>query len=68
MSKTINSYWIHSLEGSYGVVTIDNGYEKKAYLGSVDVTDTEEDSIKDITDWGAPVYKETLERILEDLS
>lgn len=61
MSKTINTYWFSSLEGSYGIVTTDNGYRKKAYIGGIDVTDSEEDSELDIKNAGKNWLENTME-------
>lgn len=64
--KKKNAIWIHGMSGSMGIVSYDNGHEKKIYIGPIENFSEEED-IEAVSTRGAKLTKEVLKELLEFL-
>lgn len=67
-TKIIYSTWFSNIQGTFGLIVIDNGFKKKAYMAKVDGKSIKRDE-KYIYEYGAPVplsaLKETISHLEE---
>lgn len=66
MSKVIQVEWLTATNGTIGIVVIDNGFKKKAYIKQVAGIDEKQD-IKDVAENGAKLHRSTLTQIINHL-
>ncbi len=66
MKNIVDSYWFTGFKGSFGIVIVDDGYNKKAYIGE-SIGLNEKGDAEAIANWGGPIHDFSLEEILNHI-